>query len=62
MKQSEFKNNASRKTLSATDLANAWYIGERVNSNVINIKNLMTSLKRKGLSMHERKEVVRNAL
>ena len=62
MKQGEFKNNAARKTLSATDLANAWYIGERVHSNVINVKSLMTSLKQKGLSRIERREVVRNAL
>ena len=50
------------KTLSATDLANAWYIGQRVHSRVINPKGLMTSLKRKGLSKTERKEVFRNAL
>jgi len=56
------EQNKSRKTLSATDLANAWYIGLSVKSNVISAKGLMTSLKRKGLSKAERKEVVRNAI
>lgn len=48
-------------TLSATDLVNAWYLGESVKSKVINTRGLVRSLRAKGLTKNERKEVIRNA-
>lgn len=50
----------SNKTLSATDLASAWYLGVSARSKIINVRGLARSLRRKGLTKGERKEVIRN--
>jgi len=55
-------SNKEAKTLSATDLANAWYLGCKVSSPIINTKGLCRSLRSKGLTKSQRKEVIRNAI
>lgn len=50
----------SNRTLSATDLASAWYLGVSARSNIINVRGLVRSLRKKGLTRLERKEVIRN--
>lgn len=48
--------------LSVTGMGNAYYLGIPVKTNIEDVKGVLKSLKAKGVSKRERKEIIRHVL
>ena len=63
MQQGNYRNTElSYPALSATTIADAWYLGVKIKTQIYSVKGLSRSLRSKGLTKDQRKEVIRNAL